>query len=68
MGYTSIIELIEQEKLHPGETGMAFVNYITPEVYPHSIWVGKEMNLQEGGHIVGKTKVIEVYNKLLEKT
>ncbi len=64
---SGIIQLIEKEALFPGETTIAFVNYLTPEVYPNTLWVGKEMNIQEGGKIAGKATIKEVCNNRLLK-
>ncbi len=61
------IELIDGETLYPGETAIAFVNYLTPEFYPHSLWIGKTIDIQEGSQVVGTSKVIEVYNETLLK-
>ena len=61
------IQLIDKNILNPGETATAFVNYLSPDFYPKTLWIGKEMELKEGGRIVGRTIVKEIYNKILLK-
>jgi len=60
-------EYIDKEKVEPGETAKAEIFLISPEVYPHCLWVGKELALHEGAHLVGYAKVTKIMNKLLEK-
>ena len=43
------------------------ITFITPEAYPHSLWVGKEIPIQEGGRVVGTATVERVLNPVLEK-
>lgn len=59
------IELIDVDILEPGEKALAFVNYITPEYYPGCLWPGKVMNVQEGGRVVGRSRIVEIYNEVL---
>lgn len=42
------------------------IKFITPEVYPHCLWIGKIINIQEGEKIVGSAKIIKILNPLLE--
>lgn len=46
-------EYINAEVVNPGETAHTRITFITPEVYPHCLWVGRVINVQEGGHLVG---------------
>lgn len=65
---TGHIEFTDKEKLEPGETGKATIFFITPEVYPRCLWVGKEIALQEGSHVIGCAKITKIMNKTLEKS
>lgn len=60
-------EYLDKDEVLPGESAKTNIWFITPEVYPHSMWIGKEIKVQEGGHIVGHAKVTRIFNKLLEK-
>ena len=42
------------------------ITFITPEAYPNCLWVGKEIDIQEGSIVVGKATVVKVLNKTLE--
>ena len=61
------LDFVDVEILQPGDSAKAFVNYLSPEVYPKSLWIGKEMNIQEGGRLVGKATILEIYNETLRK-
>lgn len=54
----------------PDGTAKGTITFITPEAYPHCLWVGKKINIQEGTRIVGHATVLKVLNPLLlsEKT
>ena len=52
----------------PGETARGTISFITPEAYPHCLWIGKKINIQEGDRIVGYATVTDIYNPVLENT
>jgi len=56
----------ENDVAFPGDTVQAYIKFITPEAYPHCLWVGKTMNINEGSRVVGTVTVKEVFNELLE--
>jgi len=60
-------EYIEKEEVQPGEMANARITSITPEYYPHCLWIGKVINIQEGGHLVGHAKITLIMNELLVK-
>ena len=37
----------------PNETVSGTITFIAPESYPHSLWIEKIINIQEGDRIVG---------------
>ena len=59
--------MIDAEKVEVGEWAEAYVKFLSPEVYPHSVWVGKEIEFKEGLNVTGKAIVIEVLNDVLIK-
>ena len=51
--------------LEPGQSAKAKVWFISPEVYPASIWPGRVLDLFEGSMRVGTLEVIDVVNPVL---
>ncbi len=43
------------------------ITFISPEYYPHCLWIGKRIRIQEGSHIVGFAIITKIFNPLLEK-
>lgn len=41
------------------------ITFITPEAYPHCLWIGKRICIQDGGRIIGYATVTDIYNPLL---
>lgn len=41
------------------------ITFLSPEVYPHCLWVGKRINIQEGARIVGYATIVKIFNPLL---
>jgi translation elongation factor EF-Tu-like GTPase len=58
-------ELIGAAELAPGTEGRANVWFITPEVYPHTLWPGREISVLEGSRVVGTAIVVHVFNSIL---
>jgi len=50
----------------PGETVHTKVWFITPDVYPHCLWSGRVIDVQEGSQVVGRLTVTKILNKILE--
>lgn len=46
-------------------TAKGTITFITPEAYPHCLWEGKKINIQEGSLIVGRATILKVLNPLL---
>ena len=61
------ITLIDKDKLEYEEVAEAYINFLTPEVYPNSLWIGKEIEFGEADTVTGKAVVIEIYNHILQK-
>ena len=49
----------------PNGTATGTITFIDPEAYPHSLWIGKRINIQEGARLVGYATVLEIYNPIL---
>lgn len=42
------------------------VKFITPEFYPHCLYVGKKIPFMDGSCVVGYATVLKIYNHILE--
>ena len=51
----------------PGGSARGTITFLTPEAYPHCLWIGKRISIQEGERIVGWATIVNVYNSLLLK-
>ena len=52
----------------PGETVLGTITFITPEVYPKTLWIGKEIGIYEGGRMVGTALITKIFNPVLKAT
>ena len=52
----------------PNGTAKGTITFLTPEAYPHCLWVGKKINIQEGARIIGHAIITEIYNPLLNQS
>ena len=60
-------EYIGKELVNPGETANVQIWLLAPEHYPHTIWVGREIRVQEASRLVAHVKITKVLNAVLEK-
>ena len=60
-------EFLDLPTVQTGQSSRANVWFISPEHYPHSLWVGRVLNVAEGSRIVGAATVLNVFNPLLLK-
>lgn len=47
--------------------GLGTIIFLSPEVYPHSLWFEKKICIYEGSNYVGYALVTKIYNRLLKK-
>lgn len=50
----------------PDGTAEGTITFLTPEAYPHCLWTGKTITVQEGDRIVGYATITKVLNPLLQ--
>lgn len=62
---TGEIELIGRDLLNCGESAEAYVRFLTPNIYPNSMWEGKKLLFMEGNEITGEAIIEEIYNEIL---
>lgn len=63
---SGIHEYVDSDSVAPGKTVQAKVWFITPEVYPGSIWDGREITVHEGERVIGSLKITRVLNPVLK--
>ena len=51
----------------PDGVARGTITFITPEVYPSTLWVGKTIDICEGERIVGTATVEKVLNPILQR-
>jgi elongation factor Tu len=64
---TGVHDYIGCGEVFPGQTVRGTITFITPEAYPACLWVGREINIQEGSRVVGIARITKIFNALLEK-
>ena len=54
------------QSVAPGDTVKVCAWLVTPEVYPACLWIGREIDVMEGGEqVVGKLTVTQIFNEIL---
>lgn len=59
-------QYLDLDQVNPGGKGLANIWFISPEVYPKTLWVGREIEMREGSRVLGWAKVTKVFNTDLE--
>lgn len=62
---TGVHHYYDVQNVAPCGTAKGTITFITPEAYPHCLWVGKKINIQEGSHIVGYATILKIFNPVL---
>ena len=57
----------EEKKIYPKQKYKAQINFISPEAYPHCLWIGKKIKIQRGSYVMGEAIVTEIYNPKLKR-
>ncbi len=60
-------EYLDREWVEPGEAATARIWFLTPEVYPETMWQGKAISVQEGSRVIGLAIVTKVINPILAR-
>lgn len=63
---TGVHHYYSVESVPPNGTAKGTITFLSPELYPHCLWVGKKISIQEGEHIVGYATITSIYNRLLQ--
>ena len=54
------------DSVPPNGIAKGTITFLTPEAYPHCLWIGKKIRIQEGARIVGYATITDIYNPLLQ--
>ena len=65
--WTSTHHEFTKAEVSTGEETEAKVWFISPEVYPKSLWVGRTLRVAEGSRQVGTATIEAVLNPILRK-
>lgn len=58
---------IGRSQLPPGESGLATIKFVSPESYPHCLWVGRVLEVAEADRVVGSATITKIFNPLLKQ-
>jgi elongation factor Tu len=64
---TGTHQYISRTQVLPGETVTALITFISPEHYPHCLSVDQVIDVQEGGRLVGRARILRVLNAELQR-
>lgn len=64
---TGVQEYLDVEQAAPGATVRANITFLTPEAYPGCLWEGKVINVQEGSRVVGRARILKIFNPALQR-
>ena len=59
--------LLDTERVSTGDEARAHVWFLTPDVYPHTLWVGRVLTVAEGSRPVGSATIVDVFNPVLKR-
>lgn len=64
---TGVHHYYDIKQISPNESAKGTITFITPEMHPHCLWIGKKINIQEGARIVGEATVVKIFNPILKQ-
>ena len=62
---TGLHHYYQTHAVPPNGTAKGTITFLSPEAYPHCLWIGKKINIQEGARIVGCATITKIFNPLL---
>lgn len=62
---TGVHEYIDTNELRMNESCIGMITFISPEVYPHTLYPGLIIETYEGSKKTGYIEIVEVYNPIL---
>ena len=64
---TGVHHYFDVTEVAPDGEARGTITFITPEVYPNTLWVGRIIDICEGERIVGTATVEKVLNPILQR-
>ena len=64
---TGVHQYYDVSEVAPNGTARGTITFLTPDVYPHTLWVGKTIDICEGERVVGTATVEKVLNPILNR-
>ena len=62
---TGVHHYYQTKEVLPNGTTKGTITFLTPEVYPHCLWIGKKISFQEGSRVMGYATIIKIFNPIL---
>ena len=56
-------EFAGRRSVTTGEQCLAEVWLVTPEAYPHTLWIGRMLDVAEGSRVVGQAEIVQSQNR-----
>lgn len=63
---TGIHQYYGMDAVPPDGSAEGIITFITPEAYPHCLWMGNRIRIQAGKRVVGYAVVTRILNPILE--
>lgn len=63
---TGVHHYYDVDSVLPGASARGTITFLSPAAYPHCLWVGKQIPMQEGARVVGYATITRIDNPLLQ--
>lgn len=64
---TGLHHYYDVAEVAPGGSAYGTITFLSPEYYPHTLYIGKRIQISEGERVVGYATVLKIFNSLLKK-
>lgn len=61
-----VLVYYDVDSVLPGASARGTITFLSPAAYPHCLWVGKQIPMQEGARVVGYATIARIDNPLLQ--
>lgn len=59
---------MDKDTVNPGDTVIAEITILSPDLFPNQLDVGQAFDFREGYRIIGTGEILEVLNENLRRT
>ena len=63
---TGIHHYYDVDSVPPNGVTKGTITFLSPELYPRCLWIGKKISIQEGERVVGCATITNIYNPILQ--